>query len=142
MVPFELGHDRVEAVALAVAVAVEEELVEVVDVVMSVDVVVKYELELDDGDVILVAGVEGKIEELPSEDDVSNEEDVVEFLDEESVVEFMTEDDLEEPVRVANEDTLDELLMVKKPTTEIDWVVVGEVEVEVTLDITVLELVE
>ena len=142
MVPFELGHDRVEAVALAVAVAVEEELVEVVDVVMSVDVVVKYELELDDGDVILVAGVEGKIEELPSEDDVSNEEDVVEFLDEESVVEFMTEDDLEEPVRVANEDTLDELLMVKKPTTEIDWVVVGELEVEVTLDITVLELVE
>lgn len=142
MVPFELGHDRIEAVALAVAVAVEEELVEVVDVVMSVDVVVKYELELDDGDVILVAGVEGKIEELPSEDDVSNEEDVVEFLDEESVVEFMTEDDLEEPVRVANEDTLDELLMVKKPTTEIDWVVVGELEVEVTLDITVLELVE
>ena len=133
MVPFELGHDRVEAVALAVAlavaVAVEEELVEVVDVVMSVDVVVKYELELDDGDVILVAGVEGKIEELPGEDDVSNEEDVVEFLDEESVVEFMTEDDLEEPVRVANEDTLDELLMVKEPTTEIDWVVVGEVEV-------------
>ena len=138
MVPFELGHDRVEAVAVALG----EELVEVVDVVMSVDVVVKYELELDDGDVILVAGVEGKIEELPGEDDVSNEEDVVEFLDEESVVEFMTEDDLEEPVRVASEDTLDELLMVKKPTTKIDWVVVGEVEVEVTLDITVLELVE
>jgi hypothetical protein len=142
MVPFELGHDRVEAVALAVAVVVAEKLVEVVDVVMSVDVVVRYELELDDGDVILVASVEDKIEELPGEDDVSNEEDAVEFLDEESVVEFMTEDELEEPVRVANEDTLDELLMVKEPTTEIDWVVVGELEVEVMLDITVLGLVE
>jgi hypothetical protein len=142
MVPFELGHDRVEAVALTVAVVVAEKLVEVVDVVMSVDVVVRYELELDDGDVILVASVEDKIEELPGEDDVSNEEDVVEFLDEESVVEFMTEDELEEPVRVANEDTLDELLMVKEPTTEIDWVVVGELEVEVMLDITVLGLVE
>jgi len=138
MVPFELGHDRVEAVALAVAVVVAEEPVEVVDVVMSVDVVVRYELELDDGDVILVASVE----ELPGEDDVSNEEDVVEFLDEESVVEFMTEDELEEPARVANEDTLDELLTVKEPTTEINWVVVGELEVEVMLDITVLELVE
>jgi hypothetical protein len=141
MVPFELGHDRVEAVALAVAVVVAEEPVEVVDVVMSVDVVVRYELELD-GDVILVASVEGKIDELPGEDDVSNEEDVVEFLDEESVVEFMTEDELEEPARVANEDTLDEPLTVKEPTTEIDWVVVGELEVEVMLDITVLELVE
>jgi hypothetical protein len=142
MVPFELGHDRVEAVALAVAVVVAEELVEFVDVVISVDVVVRYELELDDGDVILVTGVEDKIEELPGEDDVSNKEDVVEFPDEESVVEFMTEDELEEPVRVANEDTLDELLMVKEPTTEIDCVVVGELEVEVMLDITVLELVE
>jgi hypothetical protein len=141
MVPFEPGHDRVEAVALAVAVVVAEEPVEVVDVVMSVDVVVRNELELD-GDVILVAGVEDKIEELPGEDDVSNEEDVVEFLDEESVVELMTEDELEEPVRVTNGDTLDELLMVKEPTTEIDWVVVGELDVEVMLDITVLELVE
>jgi len=122
MVPFELGHDRVEAVALAVTVVVAEELVEVVvDVVMSVDVVVRYELELDGRDVILVAGVEDKIEELPGEDDVPNEEDVVEFLDEESVVEFMTEDVLEGPVRVADEDTLDELLMVKDPTIEIDW---------------------
>jgi hypothetical protein len=142
MVPFELGHDRVEAVALAVAVVVAEEPVEVVDVVMSVDVVVRYELEPDDGDVILVASVEDKIEELPCEDDVSNEEDVVKFLDEESVVEFMSEDELEEPGRVANEDTLDELLTVKEPTTEIDWIVVGELEVEVMLDITVLELVE
>lgn len=142
MVPFELGHDRVEAVALAVTVVVAEELVEVVDVVVGVEVVVRYELELDDGDVILVAGVEDKIEEPPDEDDIPNEEDVVEFLDEESVVEFMTEDGLEGPVRVADEDTLDELFMVKDPTIEINWVVVGELELEVMLDITVLELVE
>ena len=142
MVPFEVGPDGVEAVALAVAVVVAEEPVEVVDVVVSVDVVVRYEPELDDRGVILVAGVEDKIEELPGEDDVSNEEDVVEFLDEESIVEFMTEDELEEPVRVTNEDMLDELLMVKEPTTEIDWAVVGELEVEVMLDITVPELVE
>lgn len=142
MVPFELGHDRGEAVELAVSVVVAEELVEVVGVVMSVDVVVRYELELDDGDVILVAGIEDKIEELPGEDDVPNEEDVVEFLDEESVVELMMEDELEKPVRVVDEDTLNELLMVKEPTIEIVWVVVGELELEVMLDITVLELVE
>ena len=141
MVPFELGHDRVEAVALAAAVVVAEELVEVVDVVMSVDVAVRYELELDNGGVILVAGVEDKIEELPGKDDVPNEEDVVEFLDG-SVVELMTEDELGEPVRVADKDMLDELLMIKEPTIEIGWVVVGEPELEVMLDITVLELVE
>lgn len=62
-VPFELGHDRVEAVVVA------EELVGVVDVVMSDDVVFRYELEFDDGDVILVAGVEDKIGELPGEED-------------------------------------------------------------------------
>lgn len=73
IVPSDPGHDGV------VAVAVAEELVEVIDVIMTIDVAVPYELELGDEDAVLVADVGDEKEELPDWDDVPDEEDMVEL---------------------------------------------------------------